>query len=114
MQATDLANLITSTLDENKARDIVGLNVSDLTTVTDYMIICTANSSRQVNALVDKVTRACREQEIRPLNSLERSDSDWQLLDYSDVIVHIMLAESREFYQLEKLWDKAQAERPES
>ncbi|OGT49969.1 MAG: ribosome silencing factor [Gammaproteobacteria bacterium RIFCSPHIGHO2_12_FULL_41_15] len=114
MQPSELAELITKTLDENKAKDIIALNVRDLTSVTDYMVICTAGSTRQAKALCDKVLRICREHHLRPLNSLDESASEWQLLDYNDVIVHIMLPDTREFYQLEKLWDKTQAIRRET
>lgn len=111
MQATEIAEIISKTLDDNKAKDIVGLDVRDLTSITDYMIICTAGSSRQAKALADKVLRACREHDIRPLNSMNENSAEWQLLDFNDVIVHVMLSDTREFYQLEKLWDKTQAMR---
>lgn len=99
-----LIQLIETTLGDNKAQDVQSLDVSKLTNITDAMIICTATSSRHASSLADKVVRACKNEGYKAYSSHADQDSSWILIDFSDVVVHVMLNESRELYSLEKLW----------
>ena len=96
--------LAVNTLDENKAINISNIDVTALTDVTDYLIICTATSTRHAKSLADKLLRTMKNQGIKPLGIEGEQQSEWILVDLQDVVVHIMLAEIREFYDLEKLW----------
>jgi ribosome-associated protein len=100
-----MAELAVSTLDENKGLDIKCMDVRENTDVTDFIVICTATSTRHAQSLMDKVQRQLRDEGIRALGTEgSAQNDDWVLVDFGDIVVHIMLAEAREFYSLEKLW----------
>ena len=94
--------------DEKKATDIMVQEVRDLIGVTDYFVIVTATSNRQVHAIIDAVEEAERLQaKITPLHREETRDGSWELLDYGSVVVHVFQPETREYYRLEALWNDA-------
>ena len=109
MNSEQLSELVIEALDDVKAKDIVRLDVRDMTTVTDYMIIASGTSNRHVKALVDNVTEKAREAGHRPIGVEGEEGSEWVLLDLQDTLVHVMLPKVREFYNLEKLWSIAPA-----
>lgn len=92
-------------LDDQKAEDINVIDVREQTDVTDYMIICTARSTRHAKAISDNLEEKMRELGEKAIGVEGTGQSDWILLDYADCVVHIMLEEAREFYSLEKLWN---------
>lgn len=92
-------------LDDAKAMDIQVIDVSEVTTITDKMIIASGRSARQVKSLADKVVASAKEQGIRPLG-VEGEKGDWILVDLGDVIAHLMHPTTRAYYQLEKLWSE--------
>ena len=93
---------------ENKlASDVVTLDVKNLTIITDYFIIASAQTSLQVRAIVQAVEEALADTGIKCLNREGWDDARWVLLDYADIVVHIFLKEEREFYALERLWGDA-------
>lgn len=104
MKLEKLTSLIVKTLEDNKASEITALNVKPLTSIADYFIICSATSTRHAKTLADKLTRATREQDIRPFGIEGETQGEWILIDFTDVVVHIMLPKIRDFYSLEKLW----------
>ena len=104
MNSEQLSDIIVSALDDIKAQDIVKLDVRDLTTVTDFMIIASGTSNRHVKALVDNVAEKAREAGRKPIGVEGEDGSEWVLLDLDDALVHVMLPKVREFYNLEKLW----------
>ena len=99
-----IRQLAVNILDEHKALDISNIDVTTLTDVTDYLIICSATSTRHAKALADKLIRAMKKQGVKPLGLEGEDQGEWILADLQDVVVHIMLPEVREFYDLEKLW----------
>lgn len=104
MNSEQLANLVVDILDDVKARDIVKLDVRDMTTVTDYMIIASGTSTRHVKSLVDRVADSARAAGHKPIGIEGEEGGEWVLLDLQDALVHVMLPKVREFYNLEKLW----------
>jgi ribosome-associated protein len=104
MNSEQLCDLVIDALEEIKAKDIVKLDVRDLTTVTDYMIVASGTSNRHVKALADAVAEKSRAAGHRPSGIEGEDGSEWVLLDLGDVLVHVMLPRVREFYNLEKLW----------
>lgn len=104
MDSKQLSDLVVAALEEVKAQDIVRLDVRDLTTVTDYMIVASGTSNRHVKALADAVAERSKEAGHKPAGIEGQDGSEWVLLDLSDTLVHVMLPRVREFYNLEKLW----------
>jgi ribosome-associated protein len=104
MNSEQLCVLVFEALEAVKAKDIVKLDVRELTTVTDYMIVASGTSNRHVKALADAVAEKSREAGHRPAGIEGEDGSEWVLLDLQDALVHIMLPRVREFYNLEKLW----------
>jgi ribosome-associated protein len=100
-----IADLAIQVLDDHKATDIRCLDVSHLTSMMDFMIIASGRSDRHVRALGDALTTACKEKSIQVLGSEGQDAAEWLLVDLVDVVVHIMLPRTREFYEIEKLWD---------
>lgn len=104
MNSNKLTKLIIDALEDVKAQHIVKLDVRDMTTVTDYMIIASGTSKRHVKALTDAVAEKSREAGHRPVGVEGEDGSEWILLDLQDTLVHVMLPRVRDFYNLEKLW----------
>ena len=104
MNSEKLCDLVIDALEELKAKDIVKLDVRELTTVTDYMIVASGTSNRHVNALAESVAEKSRAAGHRPAGIEGADGSEWVLLDLGDALVHVMLPRVREFYNLEKLW----------
>ena len=110
MNSEQLCTLVVDALDDIKAKDITKLDVRDLTTVTDYMIIASGTSNRHVQALVENVAEKAKAAGHRPLGIEGEDGGEWVLLDLQDALVHVMLPKVREFYNLEKLWSLGSAE----
>ena len=99
-----LLDAILTTLSDNKAEDVVQIDLRGKTSVCDYMVICSGRSSRQVAALAEKVEEALK-QDFGVLAKTEGKETgDWVLIDAGDVVIHVFRPEVREFYQLEKMW----------
>ncbi|RZV37585.1 MAG: ribosome silencing factor [Chromatiales bacterium] len=104
MNSEALTDLVVEALDDVKAKDIVRLDVRDMTVVTDYMVIASGTSNRHVKALVDNVAEKAKAAGRRPIGIEGEDGGEWVLLDLEDTLVHVMLPKVREFYNLEKLW----------
>jgi ribosome-associated protein len=92
---------------DKKAFQIVGLEVGDLTSYTDSLLICSGASDRQVAAIADEVQRQLKDAGRRPLHVEGQSHADWVLLDYGDFVVHVFTEERRTYYGLDGLWGDA-------
>jgi len=90
-----------------QAVDVTILDVSGLIVITDYFVICSGTSDRQVKTLVEEVEKAVRLLGERPVRREGEADARWVLLDYVDVVVHVFAQEEREYYDLERLWRDA-------
>lgn len=107
MQLIDKLNLIANCLDDKKGRRITALDVAELTSISDYFVICGAGSQSQVKALADNVCEKLSENGFEPIHIEGYRDATWVLIDYSDIVVHIFTDEMREFYDIERLWTDA-------
>ena len=105
MQTEELLEIVKTTLDENKGGDIKVIDVRGRTSVTDYMVLATGTSERHLRALSDHVLDAVKKRDFKPLGVEGKQAGDWVLVDLGDVVVHVMSAQTRAFYQLEKLWE---------
>ena len=108
--ATDaeaLTRLVTDALEERKAQRITVLDVRALTDITDVMVIACGRSTRQVRATAEHVIERSKAAGCRPLGVEGLRDGEWVLVDLSDVVLHLMTPDTREAYQLEKLWGGA-------
>lgn len=99
-----LAQLALEALEDVKGQDILVLDVQPLTTVTDTMIICTGTSNRHVKSLAQSVAEKAKHSGHQPLGIEGQDQGEWVLVDLGGVVVHVMQAQARAFYQLEKLW----------
>jgi ribosome-associated protein len=94
--------------EEKKAREVRVLRLAEITSFTDYFIICSGNSSRQVQAIADEVTAQLKKRSVRPLSTEGYANAEWILIDYGPFIVHVFSDASRRFYDLERLWRDAE------
>jgi ribosome-associated protein len=104
-----LVERLGTVLDDGKAVDVRVLDVRRLTVITDYMLIASGRSARQVRALTDRVLEAARAAECRVVGVEGATQGEWVLVDLGGVVVHLMQPDAREFYQLEKLWEERSA-----
>ena len=111
IKGEELVKVAVAALEDVKAQDVLVIDVRDKQSITDYMIIATGTSNRQISAMLDKVRQMVKEKGVRPLGEEGKGDSDWVLLDLDDVIVHMMTASARQFYDLERLWAGAEQSR---
>jgi ribosome-associated protein len=93
--------------EDRKAIDLKVLHLSEVSDFTDYFLICSGASERQVQAIADGVQEKLRGDKVRPLHVEGYSRGQWVLLDYGDLVVHVFLEEPRRFYALERLWGDA-------
>ena len=101
----EFVELIASSLDDDKAEDIVIIDLDGKSTIADYMIVASGRSARQVGAMADHLAVRLKQAGIRSIRVEGRTNGDWVLLDVGDVIVHLFRPEVRTFYNIEKMWD---------
>jgi len=103
-KGTELLELIVNSLENDKAEDIVQVDLRGRTAIGDFMVICSGRSSRQVAAMSEKLVERIKAETGRTSKIEGKNNGDWVLIDTGDVIVHLFRPEVREFYQLEKMW----------
>ena len=101
-----LKKSIISILEDNKAENIALIDMKGKSSVTDLMFIVSGRSTRHVKSIADNLITKLKKNKIKPIGVEGFSSSEWILLDYGDLLVHVMHPETREFYSLEKLWDE--------
>ncbi len=114
MTSSELSQLVVSALEEGKADDIRVLDVRGQTSITDYMVVASGRSNRQVRALASRVVETAKGQGVAPVGMEGEAQGEWVLVDLGDVVVHTMQPATRDFYQLEKLWGEIAESRKRS
>ncbi len=105
---------ILSQLDDDKAEEIVQIDLRGKTAIGDYMVICSGRSTRQVASIAEKLTQMVKDEYDRTPRVEGKDTGDWVLIDTGDVIVHVFRPEVREFYQLEKMWMPTDTPEPQA
>ncbi len=108
MNAEDILHYAVTALDKHKGDGLLALRVEGLTSIADYFLLATGTSATNVRSLADYTEEALAQMGKRPLRSEGYHTGDWITLDYGDVLVHIFRRETREFYDLERLWADAE------
>ncbi len=103
---SDLKQVVVKTLDNNKAQNIVSIDLKDKSSMADYMIIASGTSSRHIQALSEQVLEMLKNNGIKNSKIEGIDSSEWKLVDGIDIIVHIFHPEKRKFYELEKIWSE--------
>ena len=101
MKTNPLLKQIVGLAEEKKAEDLVTLNISKLTSLSDYFVICSAKNLIQVKAIADNIKDNITE---KPFRTEGYQNANWIIIDYVDIVVHIFFEETREYYDLERLW----------
>jgi len=108
-KAGSLVQICASAALERKAGNLVILKVRELSSFTDYFVICSGTSDRQVRSIADHVEERLKKEGILPLGVEGRQGGNWILMDYGEVVLHIFFEATREFYDIERLWAEAPA-----
>tara|TARA_B100000963_G_scaffold345876_1_gene350469 strand:- start:344 stop:694 length:351 start_codon:yes stop_codon:yes gene_type:complete len=103
---SDLKQIIVNTLDNNKAHDIVSIDLKDKSSMADYMIIASGTSSRHIQSLSEQVLDQLKDNGMKDSRIEGKDSNEWKLVDGVDLIVHIFHPEKRRFYELEKMWSE--------
>ena len=103
---SDLKEIVITTLDLNKAEDIVTIDLKDKSSMADYMIIASGTSSRHIQSLSEQVLEKLKDNGIKDSKIEGKESGEWKLVDGIDLIVHVFHPEKRKFYELEKIWSE--------
>lgn len=103
MEAFEVLTLAANVLNDKKARELTAIKIEKISDIADYFLICTATSNTHVRALADEVEMKLKEQGVVP-GHIEGKASDWILLDYGTVVIHVFGKQSRDFYALDRMW----------
>jgi ribosome-associated protein len=103
---SDLKHIVIKTLDNNKAQDIISIDLKDKSSVADHMIIASGTSSRHIQALSEQVLEKLKNNGVKNSKIEGKESTEWKLVDGIDLIVHIFHPEKRKFYELEKMWSE--------
>ena len=105
MKPEELRDLAVKALEDIKGIDIIDIDVHTITSIADYMVICTGRSTRQVTALAENVAVTAKAQGVSHVKTEGGREDEWVLVDLGDVVVHVMTPAARAFYSLEDLWE---------
>lgn len=104
MQSAELKQFVIDKVDDLKAKDIISFDVSNRSNITNYMVICSGTSKTHVRAIAENMVKEAKVANLALSGVEGREESEWVLVDLGDVILHVMQDQTRDFYQLEKLW----------
>jgi|TARA_B100000780_G_scaffold254426_1_gene202540 ribosome-associated protein len=107
MKLPELKLICLDALDDMKAKDILSLDIRDISNFADWFIIATASSSRNAKAISNKIIEEVKLNKLHVIGVEGQEDSEWVLIDCGDIVVNVMQQEAREFYDLESLWGEA-------
>lgn len=107
-QIFESVKLAVQAADDKKAKELLVLRVGPITSFTDYFVICSGTSVRQVQAISDAVTEQLKAHGLRPMHTEGYANGEWVLIDYGTFVVHVFTETSRRFYDLERLWRDAE------
>lgn len=102
--ARELVQIAALAAADKLAQDVIAIDVSEQLAITDAFVIATGGNDRQLRAIVDEIEDKLREADAKPIRREGHRDSRWILLDYGDIVVHVLAEEERQFYALERLW----------
>ena len=105
MSTKVLTQFVSDALEDMKALDIKTIDVQEKTVITDIMIVASGTSTRHVKSIAENVIIKAKQIGLKPLGSEGEKSYEWMLVDLNDVVVHVMLPTTRDFYNLEKLWE---------
>jgi ribosome-associated protein len=100
----DALKIALTAVDDKKASDLVVLDISGIASFADYFLLCSGDSSRQIQAIADEVEEKLRAHGLRPTHVEGYRNAEWVLMDYIDLVVHIFSKKARSYYDLERLW----------
>lgn len=106
MQSVELLDFVIEKIDDMKGRDVVKLDVQKKSTITDFMVVCSGNSKKHVQSIGENVALEAKNNGLQPIGVEGKETGEWVLVDLGSVIVHVMQESTRDFYQLEKLWEE--------
>ncbi len=106
MKISEIKNLIETTLDNNKAKDIISIDLKKKSYIADYMIIASGTSSRHLQSLAENLVTELKKIGLNDCRIEGKDSNDWKLVDALDIIIHLFHPEKREFYDLEKMWSE--------
>ena len=104
MQVSKIKKIVEKTLNQNKAKNIIAINLKGKSSIADYMIIASGTSSRHIQSLSEIIVKELDKSGLGKYNIEGKTSTDWKLIDAIDIIVHIFHPEKRKFYDLEKMW----------
>ena len=107
MEIPKLKKIIEKTLNQNKAKNIVSINLKGKTTIADYMVVASGTSSKHIQSLSEILLKELENNGLNKCKIEGRTSSDWKLIDAIDIIVHIFHPDKRKFYDLEKMWSES-------
>ncbi len=107
MTAEEKAELFVRTADDRQAKEMALLDLRELTVMTDYFFICSGNSTTHIRTIVDKIKESMKHAGMGGIRTEGYDAAQWVLMDYGDVVVHVMSPEQREYYNLEEFWGEA-------
>jgi len=107
IEGAEIARAAVDAAANKKADDIILLDIRDVTSMADYFVICSASTDRQLKAVVEGIEEELRHDGIRPVHVEGEQGSGWVLVDYGDVVCHVLKPAEREYYRLEDLWEGA-------
>jgi ribosome-associated protein len=106
LEAIEVARQVVEAASNKQAQDIILLDIRKVCSFADYFVICTAESSRQIDAIAEEIREQLKKDDITPYRTQGSTDSGWVLLDLGNVIVHIFSPDQREYYKLDELWQE--------